>query len=134
MNARGGVDTSKAGSIVLQKPVQSSNDRTDGGNVHLMEARLVELYSSLRALYRSNKDLKEALVSSPNDKDFLQAMEENWTVLRKQRTLAMELVNEMKQRGVNIDLPQDICDMDIPAWKGQPKQREEEKEDAGVYL
>lgn len=113
------MERSKAGSMVLEKPKStvSPNERTDGGNVQLMEARLTELYSSVRTLYRSNKDLKEALVSDPGDKDFIEALKENWTVIRNQRTLAFELVAEMKRRGFNIDLPQDICDMDVPAWK-----------------
>ena len=115
---------STAGSMVVEKPAPGR--RTDGGNVHLMEARLIELYSSLRALWRSNKDLKEALVVDPGDKDFQEAIEENWSAMRKQRELAMELVAEMKVRGVNVDLPDDICEMDIPPVK---KSRRVEEED-----
>ena len=85
--------------------------RDDNGNVHLMEARLIELYISLRNLYRSNQELKEA---DPNDLDFIQAIQENWITMTKQRELAMELVTEMKQRGVNIDIPDDISTMEIP--------------------
>jgi hypothetical protein len=36
------------------------------------------LYSSLRALYRSNQELLEALKTDPNHQDFLDAVEENW--------------------------------------------------------
>jgi viroplasmin and RNaseH domain-containing protein len=129
--------------MVLERGEAPTDDRTDGGNVQLMEARLTELFSSLRALYRSNKELAEALKSVPNDDDFRQALEENWTTMRRQRELAMELVRDMKARGTNIDMPQDICDMNIPAWK-QPSphhSHEDEKQQSsdeaggeGVYL
>ena len=98
----------------MEKPAKSSRPyqrRDDNGNVHLMEARLIELYISLRNLYRSNQELKEA---DPNDPDFIQAIQENWITMTKQRELAMELVTEMKQRGVNIDIPDDISTMEIP--------------------
>jgi hypothetical protein len=49
-------------------------ERDDGGNVMLMEARLLELYSSLRALHRSNTNLEEALEETPGDADFLIAI------------------------------------------------------------
>uniref|UniRef100_A0A7S2UNV0 Uncharacterized protein n=1 Tax=Attheya septentrionalis TaxID=420275 RepID=A0A7S2UNV0_9STRA len=107
---------SKAGSVTLQRPDSPLDDPTNGGNVQLMEARLLELYSSLRALERSNQELKEALsTTNPNDKDFIQAIEENWSTMRKQRELAIDLVTSMKRQAVNIDLPKDICDLDIPA-------------------
>lgn len=106
-----------------------------------MEARLIELYSSLRALYRSNKELQEALAADPTDRDFLVAVEENWDTMRKQRALAIELVSEMKQRGTNIDLPLDVCEMDIPAHS-KKKDVEEQPSDPqqssnvenGLYL
>ena len=111
-----------AGSLTMEKPPPTTTAtktttpdiikrRDDNGNVHLMEARLIELYISLRNLYRSNQELKEA---DPNDLDFIQAIQENWTTMTKQRELAMELVTEMKQRGVNIDIPDDISTMEIP--------------------
>lgn len=85
------------------------------GNVQLIEARLLELYSSIRALYRSNQDLLEATKADP-DPVFQEALEENWEVLRRQRLAAMQLVIELKQRGMrSFDLPPDICDMQVPA-------------------
>ena len=110
---------SLAGSMVMEKPKQKFERRDDGGNVQLMEARLLELYSSLRALYRSNQELKDALendpTTNPDDPDFLQAIEENWSTIRKQRDLSMELVSEMRLRGMNIDMPDDIISMEVPA-------------------
>jgi len=128
--------------MVLERGDAPTDDRTDGGNVPLMEARLTETFSSLRALYRSNQELAEALKSDPNDDVFRQAREENWTTMRRQRELAMELVRDLQARGTNIDMPHDICDMNIPAWKEpSPHQlQEEEKQQAseavgdGVYL
>ena len=133
---------SGAGSMVLERPKPESEGRTDGGNVQLMEARLTELYSSLRALYRSNQELLKALETDPDDKDFAEALEENWSAIRKQRDLAMELVRDMKAQGTDIDLPLDICDMKVPAWKEphaepqEEQQQEEQKtcETEGMYL
>lgn len=132
---------SQAGSAVLERP--DPDRRTDGGNVQLMEARITELYLSLRALYRSNQELLEALKSNPGDKDFEEAVEENWVTMRKQRELAMELTRDMKNQGADIDMPQDICDMDIPAWRDVPSAQEEKhgteeqkggETEEGVYL
>lgn len=129
--------------MVLERGESPTDERTDGGNVQLMEARLTELFSSLRALYRSNQELAEALKSDPNDDDFRQALEENWATMRRQRELAMDIVRDiMKGQGTIIDMPQDICDMNIPAWKHPPphQSQEEEKQQAseaggeGVYL
>lgn len=122
--------------MVLECPDPTNERRTDGGNVQLMEARVMELFSSLRALYRSNQELTEALKSDPIDSDFAEALEENWVTIRGQRELATEIVRDMKARGSNVDMPQDICDMEIPAWK---ERKEEEKEqtsgtEEGVYL
>lgn len=130
--------------MTLERPNPAHDRRTDGGNVQLMEARLTELYSSLRALYRSNQELLEALKMDPNDQDFLEAVEENWTTLRKQRELAMELVRDAQNQGAKaIEMPEDIINMNIPAWREQPHQPKEENEEEekagesseqGVYL
>lgn len=135
-----------AGSLVLEKPSSSqkttSQARTDGGNLQLMEARLMELQSSLRALYKSNEEIQQFINDNDDDdnnQDFRDAIEENWTAMRNQRSLAMELVSEMKRRGVNIDLPGDICDMNIPAHKEEKKPQEHDSSsnantETGIYL
>jgi hypothetical protein len=97
-----------------------------------MEARLTELYSSLRALLRSNWQLEEALSHTPGDADFIEALEENWSVMRSQRALAMELVADMKRQGVDIDIAEDISDMNFPVKK-EPDQDPTVTE-TGVYL
>ena len=102
-----------------------------------MEATLTELYSSLRALTRSNKELEEALDINPGDADFIEALEENWSVMRKKRALAKELVTDLKRQGVNIDLAEDIRQMDLPdlqkASSTQPEQPNTTS-DGGIYL
>jgi predicted nuclease with TOPRIM domain len=97
-----------------------------------MEARLTELYSSLRALLRSNQQLEEALSHTPGDADFIEALEENWSVMRNQRALAVELVTDMKRQGVNIDIAEDICKMSFPAKKEQ--EQHPTVTETGVYL
>lgn len=127
--------------MAMERSDPSGDRRTDGGNVQLMEAHLTRLYSSLRALYRSNQELAEALVVSPNDVDFQEAIEENWSAMRKQRELALELVRDMKNQGTNVDMPEDICDMEIPAWRELQKQSHHgeaeqliSEADGGLYL
>ena len=73
-----------------------------------MEARLCQITSSMRALVRSNKDLEEALETSPGDADFLQAIAENQLTIRRQGLVAVALVREMKARGCNAELEADI--------------------------
>ena len=81
-----------------------------GGNTQLMEARLCELTSSIRALLRSNTDLEGALSAGGNedDPDFLQALEENKIVVRRQGRVAAALVQELKNHGCNISLEADL--------------------------
>jgi hypothetical protein len=88
----------------------------DSGNLMLMEARFLQLVSSIRALVRSNEDLEEALKDSPEDGDFLAAISENKLVIGKNRKYLLDLVMSMKRLGGNIDLPDDIRDLNIEAW------------------
>eukprot|EP00546_Thalassionema_frauenfeldii_P018512 CAMPEP_0178902202 /NCGR_PEP_ID=MMETSP0786-20121207/4474_1 /TAXON_ID=186022 /ORGANISM="Thalassionema frauenfeldii, Strain CCMP 1798" /LENGTH=133 /DNA_ID=CAMNT_0020573443 /DNA_START=107 /DNA_END=508 /DNA_ORIENTATION=- len=78
------------------------------GNLMLMEARYQELVSSIRALIRSNKELNDALVDTPNDTDFLEAVSENRGVILKQRTMLLKLVLDMRRQGADMDVPEDI--------------------------
>ena len=108
----------QAGSLVMPRPpsktatTAASNAKNEvaecGGNVLLLEARLCEITSSIRALLRSNEDLDEALRDAPNDPDFLQAVEENKIAIRRQGRVAESLVNEMKTKGAKVDLEEDI--------------------------
>jgi len=80
-----------------------------GGDVALMEARLCEIISSIRALGRSNVDLETALKDdSPEDPDFLRAVSENKLTIRRQGLVAEALVREMKAFGTNVDLDEDV--------------------------
>eukprot|EP00591_Stephanopyxis_turris_P001336 CAMPEP_0195527768 /NCGR_PEP_ID=MMETSP0794_2-20130614/29684_1 /TAXON_ID=515487 /ORGANISM="Stephanopyxis turris, Strain CCMP 815" /LENGTH=112 /DNA_ID=CAMNT_0040658761 /DNA_START=79 /DNA_END=417 /DNA_ORIENTATION=+ len=111
--------------VTVSNIIPKKNDsREDGGNVMLMEARLCELMSSLRALARSNQDLKNALVESPDDTDFLNAIAENVAVINKQRKLAEALVKDMQRQGVSIALPEDIRFIDV----------NEQPTETGIYL
>ncbi|KAG7340169.1 cobalamin synthesis protein CbiX [Nitzschia inconspicua] len=83
------------------------------GNVQLMEARLLELSSSLRALYRSNRDLEDALLEAPNDRDFMEAISENKALMTKQKKELTQVVRSMKNLGANVEVPDDIQVMDI---------------------
>ncbi|KAL3923927.1 MAG: hypothetical protein SGILL_001361 [Bacillariaceae sp.] len=83
------------------------------GNVQLMEARFMELSSSIRALYKSNKDLEEALQESPGDADFMEAILENQDIIVKQRRELIAVVHGMRVLGANVDVPDDIQTMDM---------------------
>ena len=75
---------SQAGSLVMAKPSSSDGSSIQNdGNVLLMEARMTELVSNIRALDDSNKQLEEALVDEPNDIDFVQAIKENKELIQK---------------------------------------------------
>jgi hypothetical protein len=135
MVSNNSVARSQAGSMVLEKPTPSyTNERTDGGNAQLMEASLTELYSSLRALIRSNQQLEEALRANPDDDDFIEAMEENWSVMRKKHAMAIELVNDMQRQSISIDLAEDIRDMQFPALKESTQKEHPTETEGGIYL
>lgn len=113
------VGRADAGSLTLPAPSKtiSNADHTApsqevaacGGNTQLMEARLCELTSSIRALLRSNTDLEDALAGgNEDDPDFLQALEENNMVVRRQGRVAVALVQELKNHGCNISLEADV--------------------------
>lgn len=108
-----------AGSVTLVRPqtapkrsTAADNAKTEvlkcGGNTQLMEARLCQITSSVRALIRSNKDLEEALLTAPGDPDFLQAIGENQLIIRRHGQTARALVEEMQSQGCNVELEEDI--------------------------
>ena len=117
------VPRDQAGSLTLPAPPRPSrgtaeeNAKTEvlecGGNTQLMEARLCQITSSLRALLRSNRELEEALESAPGDADFLQAIAENQLVIRRQGQVAVALVQDMQARGCNVELEEDILSVVI---------------------
>ena len=88
----------------------------ESGNLMLMEARFLQLVSSIRALVKSNSDLQEALQEDPDDGDFLTALSENKLVIGKNRKTLLDLVMSMKRLGGKIDLPDDIRDLEVDPW------------------
>eukprot|EP00980_Cylindrotheca_fusiformis_P014427 scaffold3844_cov105-Cylindrotheca_fusiformis.AAC.3 len=133
----------QAGSLVMSKPEpkeQSLREEATQGNLLLMEAAYLELVSSIRALYKSNEALEEALKENPHDLDFLQAVKENKYVLLRKREETLRLVVDMKRMGADIDVPDDIQKMSIDVT---PKEEEANtattplasvEEEVGVYL
>ena len=83
------------------------------GNVQLMEARFLELSSSIRALYKSNQDLEEALQESPGDADFIEAILENQGIIVRKRKELFTIVQGMQELGANVEVPDDIQTMDV---------------------
>jgi len=81
-----------------------------GGNPQLLEARLLQMTCSIRALVKSNAALEEALKEDPDDPDFQLAVEENKLTIRRQGLTAKALVAEMQANGCNIDLEADVQD------------------------
>ena len=121
MSRAGGFGTPReqAGSLTMLRPESAvasveknaeNEVRQCGGNVVLLEARLCEMTSSIRALARSNVDLEAALKDSPEDPDFLQALSENRLAIRRQGLVAQALVREMNAMGTKVDLEEDIRD------------------------
>eukprot|EP00957_Ditylum_brightwellii_P029590 2236150-Ditylum_brightwellii.AAC.1 len=93
--------------IAINRPKQDYTGKDDG-NAILMEARLCEIISSLRALIKSNTELEEALIECPGDKDFIDAISENRIVIIKKQKAATELVRELRIRGVDAEVPKDV--------------------------
>ncbi|VEU43898.1 unnamed protein product, partial [Pseudo-nitzschia multistriata] len=87
------------------------------GNVQLMEARFLQLCSSIRALYRSVQELRvhiteQRVGNGDNENDdtlvFLQAICENQQVLKKQRIELGAIVERMQRLNADTNLPDDI--------------------------
>ena len=82
------------------------------GNVQLMEARYLELTSSIRALYRSVEELREFCkhpdTAEQADHVVVEAIFENLGVLRKQRRELSYVVAKMNQLKADTNMPDDI--------------------------
>ena len=146
-----------AGSLTLPVPVRTRLSSAENaqkevldcaGNTQLMEGRLCQVTSSIRALVRSNRDLEVALQSDPDDQDFLQAVAENKLVLQRQCQVAAAFVKELQSHGANVELEDDIRQIIIalneelistsyPSEAVDPSRGEAQhsnQSDAGVYL
>eukprot|EP00533_Pseudo-nitzschia_delicatissima_P013519 CAMPEP_0197266424 /NCGR_PEP_ID=MMETSP1432-20130617/2998_1 /TAXON_ID=44447 /ORGANISM="Pseudo-nitzschia delicatissima, Strain UNC1205" /LENGTH=128 /DNA_ID=CAMNT_0042731293 /DNA_START=16 /DNA_END=402 /DNA_ORIENTATION=- len=100
------------------------------GNVQLLEARFLELSSSIRALFKSVEELRE-FCKNPETQDqadhvIVEAIFENLGLLRKQRKQLVQVVQEMKNLRADTDVPDDIRIMVLGD--------EEEETGDGVYL
>lgn len=84
-------------------PVSNTNDDT---NPILLEAKLLELITSIRQLISSNQQLEQALnEEEQDDDDLLQALIENEELIIRKKNNATMLANTLKSRhGVNISL------------------------------
>jgi hypothetical protein len=114
----------------LPKPTPSYHDTSTTnyyeGNIQLMEARYLELCSSIRALYRSINEIREFINDNNNDNndddddenndatsnsnnDFIDAINENIILFNKQRLELYNIVNGMNNLNTKImDVPDDI--------------------------
>ena len=99
--------------LTVRKEDEKSEQPYYTGNVQLMEARFLELSSSIRALYKSNQDLEEALQESPGDADFIEAILENQGIIVRKRKELVRIVKGMQEMGANVDVPDDIQTMDV---------------------
>ena len=118
-------------------PVSNTNDDT---NPILLEAKLLELITSIRQLISSNQQLEQALNEEQDeDDDLLQALIENEELILRKKNNATMLADTLKSSGVNISLNDKI-----PLYHGSvllKKMREEEEEKSknddaggGLYL
>jgi len=104
-----------------------------------MEARLVEMISSLRQLIHSNRLLEEALAEC-HDEDLIRALEENDGVILRKRDDARALAARLKRHGVNIDVKDMIPRYDGSAVLGRmmKERRHQDQssadEDGGMHL
>ena len=119
-------------------PVSNTNDET---NPILLEAKLLELITSIRQLISSNQQLEQALQEEEHD-DLLQALIENEELIIRKKNNATMLANTLKNRhGVTISLNDKI-----PLYHGsvllkKMKEGEEDKKSkncnnggGGLYL
>jgi len=113
--------------ITALLPIPASNspsyNESYDGNIQLMEARYLELLSSLRALDRSMKEIREYIITQikENDNDdndidcFIDAIKENAILFTKQRHELYNIINGMNNLNFKnvLDIPDDILTMDI---------------------
>ncbi|KAL7542153.1 hypothetical protein ACHAXR_011553 [Thalassiosira sp. AJA248-18] len=110
------------------------SDTNDDDQPILMEAKLVEMISSLRQLIHSNQQLDEALEDC-YDEDLLQALEENESVILRKRNAIRVLAAKLSRHGVNISLEDKIPRYDGSIVLKKMKERGNDKnQSGGMYL
>jgi len=82
------------------------------GNIQLLEARFLQLTSSIRALHRSVEELRDFCKDSERegqvDHVIVESVFENLGILRKQRRELTTVVDQMNELHANTDVPDDI--------------------------
>ena len=123
----------------IPKPAEKASSKKPAieyyqGNVQLLEARYLQLCSSLRALHRSVEQLREFCKDPTNEPDhvIVEAIFENVAVMRKQRTELTSVVKQMKQLNADTDVPDDIRIM-VLGDEDNSNETETSTED-GLYL
>ena len=120
-------------SVIGKGAALATADAVTGGSdlsALLLDAKLAELCTSIRALSRSNDELREALKEQPGDRDFIVAIHENEEIIIKRRETAAELVKRLRKAGIDADLPEDILNMKMK-WKGSIGNDEVEGDQEG---
>ena len=127
--------------VALPKPKEGDNNDAKPkqptiqfyqGNIQLLEARYLQLCSSIRALWKSVEELR-AFCKNPETQDradhvIVEAIFENLEFLRKQRKELASVVQEMKQLRADTEVPDDIRIMVLG------DENEQVEGDDGVYL
>eukprot|EP00531_Pseudo-nitzschia_arenysensis_P019771 CAMPEP_0116153784 /NCGR_PEP_ID=MMETSP0329-20121206/21429_1 /TAXON_ID=697910 /ORGANISM="Pseudo-nitzschia arenysensis, Strain B593" /LENGTH=131 /DNA_ID=CAMNT_0003650715 /DNA_START=79 /DNA_END=474 /DNA_ORIENTATION=- len=127
--------------VALPKPKEGDNNDAKPkqptiqfyqGNIQLLEARYLQLCSSIRALWKSVEELR-AFCKNPETQDqadlvIVEAIFENLEFLRKQRKELASVVQEMKQLRADTEVPDDIRIMVLG------DENEQDEGDDGVYL
>ena len=112
-----------------------SNTNNDHDPI-LMEAKLLEMVSSIRQLIHSNQQLDEAL-QEDHDEDLLQALEENEGVILRRTNDAAALAAKLSSRhGVIISLEDKIPKYDgsLVLKQRKEKQQNDSNQNGGLYL
>jgi hypothetical protein len=129
--------------VALPKPVPKSTTTAAvlyyEGNVQLMEARFLELSSSIRALYRSVEELRE-FCKNPETEDeadhvIVEAIFENLVVLRKQRKELVSVVEQMNHTlhtNSSTNVPDDISIMVLGDEKEIQQQQQRQQEETAA--
>uniref|UniRef100_A0A7S1ZPF4 Uncharacterized protein n=1 Tax=Trieres chinensis TaxID=1514140 RepID=A0A7S1ZPF4_TRICV len=103
-------------------------------NVTLLNCRLCELLSNLRALSDSNEQIAESLrTDCPGDPDLIEAAAENVGVIERKKAEVEAIVAEIRRRGLEAEVPEDVRRMGKQDGDDGKGSKEEAKEE-GYFL
>ncbi|KAL9186469.1 hypothetical protein ACHAXT_005707 [Thalassiosira profunda] len=111
------------------------SDSNDDDQPVLMEAKLLETISSLRALIKSNWQLEHA-IRECHDDELVQALQENDVLIARKHGEAAVLAAKLSRHGVNISLADKIPQYDGSKLLREMKEREknDKRGEGGMYL